>query len=271
MRSEKENMLDIKLIETVAAFGLSGKAETAMRLLLLDEELQAAQEYANTVSIIRLGYNDHGPVHMRTVAMNAMIMLGLLRQKDVKTSLEKDGCGNFEDSLTAVFCASLLHDLGMGIGRQDHELHSAYIAYPILDQIIKEAYGEDIHKRVMIRATAMEGISGHMGTRTIHSLEAGIVQIADGCDMTKGRARIPISLGFAPKTAHIHQYSANSIEKVHINSGQEKPIRIDVYMSNESGFFQVEEVLLKKIAESTAKMHLELYAQVREEEARQYL
>jgi metal-dependent HD superfamily phosphatase/phosphodiesterase len=111
-----------------------------------------------------------------------------------------------------------------------------------------------------------------MGVRAVHSIEAGVVQVADGCDMTKGRARIPMQLGLAPRTTgHIHQYSANSIEEVKINSGQEKPIRIDVRMSNESGFFQVEEVLLKKIAGSTAKPFIEVYAKVREEEARQYL
>ena len=258
-------------METVEAFSLSGKAEAAMRLLLQDDEVQCAQEYANTVSIVRLGYNDHGPVHMRTVAMNAMIMLKLLRQAGVKTSLEKDECGDFEDSLAATIFASILHDLGMGVGRQDHEQHSAYIALPIIERVLKEVYGNDLQKRVMIRALAVEGITGHMGARAIHSLEAGVVQVADGCDMTKGRARIPIALGLAQKTGHIHQYSANSIEGVNINAGQEKPIRVDVFMSNESGFFQVEEVLLKKIAGSTAKPHIELFAKVRDEEARQYL
>ncbi|MDR1858880.1 MAG: phosphohydrolase [Treponema sp.] len=272
MRSKREDKLDIKLMETVETFGLSGKAGTAMRLLLQDEEVQVSQEYANIVSIMRLGYNDHGPVHMRTVAMNSMIMLRLLRQAEVKTSLEKDECGDFEDSLIAVVLASMLHDMGMGVGRQDHELHSAYLALPTIERILKEAYGSNLQKRVMVRALAIEGITGHMGTRAIHSLEAGVVQVADGCDMTKGRARIPMALGMAQKTTgHIHQYSANSIEEVHINAGQEKPIRIDVFMSNESGFFQVEEVLLKKIAGSTAKSYIELYAQVREDEPRQYL
>ena len=272
MRSAKELALDDKLTETVDGFRLSGKAAAVLRLLLLDDEVQAAQEYANTVSIVRMGYNDHGPVHMRTVVYNSMIMLSLLRRAEVKTSLEKGGCGDFEDSVTAVICASMLHDLGMGVGRQDHELYSAYLALPSLDRILIEAYGADLRKRVMIKALAVESISGHMGTRTIHSLEAGVVQVADGCDMTKGRARIPIALGMAPKTTgHIHQYSANSIEEVRIGKGQEKPIRIDVHMSSEVGFFQVEEVLLKKIAGSTAKSYIELYAQVREEEARQYL
>jgi metal-dependent HD superfamily phosphatase/phosphodiesterase len=272
MRSEKENSLDSRLIETVDTFGLSGKAQAALKMLLQDEELQAAQEYANTVSIVRLGYNDHGPVHMRTVAINTLIMLRLLRQAGIKTSLEKDECGDFEDSVIAALCASILHDLGMGIGRQDHELHSVYLALPMLNRILTEVYNGNLQKQVMVRALTLEGIAGHMGTCTIHSLEAGVVQVADGCDMTKGRARIPLALvGQTTKGGHIHQYSANSIEEVHIDAGKEKPIRIDVHMSNEAGFFQVEEVLLKKIAGSTAKPFIELYAQVREETAHQYL
>jgi metal-dependent HD superfamily phosphatase/phosphodiesterase len=271
MRSGKEISLDSKLMGLVEAFGFSGKAAAVMGLLLKDDEVQMSQEYANTVSIVRLGYNDHGPVHMRTVAMNALIMLQLLRQAEIKTSLESDSCGDFEDSLSAVILASMLHDLGMGIGRQDHELFSVNFASPIIGRILSNVYGGDMRKQVIIRALALEGIAGHMGTRTIHSLEAGVIQVADGCDMTKGRARIPLSLWPMPKAGHIHQYSANSIEEVRIGTGNDKPIRIDVRMSNESGFFQVEEVLLKKIAASPAKPFIELYAQVRKEDARQYL
>jgi metal-dependent HD superfamily phosphatase/phosphodiesterase len=69
----------------------------------------------------------------------------------------------------------------------------------------------------------------------------------------------------------IHKYSANSIEDVNIGKGKEKPIRIDVSMSSEVGLFQIEEVLLPKIAASTAKVYIELYAQVRENEAKRYL
>ena len=271
MRSGKEISLDSKLVETVEEFGFSGKAAAVVRLLLADEEVQAAQEYANTVSIIRLGYNDHGPVHMRTVVLNALIMLRLLHQTEIKTSLEKDGCGDFEDSMVAVICAAMLHDLGMGVGRQDHELYSVLLASPILDRILTEVYSDNLNKRTMVRALSIEGIAGHMGARPIHSLEAGVVQVADGCDMTKGRARIPIALGHSPRASHIHQYSANSIEGVIIGKGQEKPICIDVHMSSEVGFFQVEEVLLKKIADSTAKQFIELQARVGERTIKQYL
>jgi metal-dependent HD superfamily phosphatase/phosphodiesterase len=271
MKSPKELSLDSKLIEKIKGFAPAGKAIETVKLLLSDDEIQALQEYANVVSIKRLGYNDHGPVHMRMVAMNALVMMDLLRKAVVKMNLEAEECGGFEDSLIAVFTASFLHDIGISVGRQDHELHSTYQAYPILDRIFKSVYGDDVQKRVIVRALALECISGHMGNRQIHSLEAGIIQVADGCDMQKGRARISMALAERPRVGDIHQYSANSIEAVRIQEGKERPIRIDVAMSSEVGLFQIEEVLLQKIAASTAKGCIELYALVHGEERKRYL
>jgi metal-dependent HD superfamily phosphatase/phosphodiesterase len=269
MKSPKEHALDAKLTEM--AERVSPLLAQAARLILADEEVRAAQEYANTVSIVRLGFNDHGPVHMRTVAHNALLMMSLLRQAGIKTSLQADECGGFEDSLIAAMFAAMLHDLGMSMGRQDHEIHSCYLAFPIIDRLLAQVYPGDVRKRVMVRSLALEGIACHMGNRAVSSIEAGLVQIADGCDMTKGRARIPIALGQTPRQGDIHQYSANSIEEVRIAAGQEKPIRVDVLMSSEVGLFQVEEVLLAKIAASTAKPYIELYAQVRAEPPKRYL
>jgi metal-dependent HD superfamily phosphatase/phosphodiesterase len=271
MRSPKEISIDNKLIDQITALALSGKAVKAANLVLRDAEIRTMQEYANTVSIKRLGYNDHGPVHMRTVALNALIMMGLLRKAEIQTSLEREECGGFEESLIAVFLAASLHDIGMSVGRQDHELHSVYQAQPILNRILQEVYPGDMQKLTMIRSLALEGISGHMGNRVIYSLEAGVILVADGCDMTKGRARIPMALSGGPRVGDIHKISANSIEEVRITAGQEKPVRIEVLMSSEVGLFQVEEVLLGKIAVSTAKSHVELYAQVNNEEPRRYL
>jgi len=271
MRSPKENSLDTKIIGALESLGLNGKIVETAKLMVADEEIQSSQEYANNVSIVRLGFNDHGPVHMRIVVLNAITMMGLLRQAGIKTSLETEDIGGFEDSLTAVIFAAMLHDLGMCVGRQDHELHSAYLAAPILERILSKVFPDNLHKRIMIRSLALEGISGHMGNRTIHSLEAGIVQVADGCDMTKGRARIPIAKGSSPRVGDIHQYSASSIEEVRLSKGEEQPIRIQVFMSSEVGLFQVEEVLMHKIASSTAKGHIELYAQVQNGQPKRYL
>ncbi|MDR0312292.1 MAG: phosphohydrolase [Treponema sp.] len=271
MRSHKEQAIENKIIQMLESLNLTGKALAAAKVLLTDEEIQAAQEYANTVSIVRLNFNDHGPVHMRTVVLNVIIMASLLRQAGIKTNLEKEECGDFEDSLVAMMFAAMLHDLGMGIGRHDHELHSTYLSYPIMDRLLAQVYSGKLQSKVIVRSMAIEGISGHMGNRAIYSLEAGIIQVADGCDMTKGRARIPIALNDTPRAGHIHQYSASSIEEVKLTAGAEKPIRIDVSMSSDVGLFQVEEVLLTKIAASTAKPFIELYAQVLNGAARRYL
>ena len=105
----------------------------------------------------------------------------------------------------------------------------------------------------------------------IHSVKAGIILIVDGCDMTKGRARIPLEIPSKPTEGDIHKYSANSIEKVKIGRGNECPLKIEIHMRAEVGFFQVEEVLIPKIQSSPAKSMLELYPGVEGEEMKRYM
>ncbi len=243
------------------------------KILLESDEIKAIQDYANTVSITRLGLNDHGPVHMKIVCYNALKMLILLHEVGVKTSLEKENAGSFIDSVSAVMIAALLHDSGMTIGRKDHEIYSGIISYSIINDLLRQVLPDerDMMRRVVIRSIAMEGIIGHMGTHPIHSIEAGVILIADGCDMKKGRARITLEIPSKPAEGDIHKYSANSIEKVKISKGDECPLKIDVQMRSEVGFFQVEEVLIPKLQSSPAKHFIELYAGVEGEEVKRYL
>lgn len=229
------------------------------------------QEYANNVSIRRLGFNDHGPVHMRQVMNNAIKMLNILHEAGIKTSLENEEIGTFTDSMCAVILSGLMHDLGMSIGRQGHEEMSVFLAKPLIERSLLHMFPDDLHKRVIIRAVAIEAIIGHMTSRKIHSTEAGIILIADGCDMTKGRARIPLAINTTPKVGDIHKYSANAINRIGIHRGERKPIKIDIEMSSDVGFFQIEEVLLPKIDASPAKQYVELYAGVAGQERKCYL
>ena len=278
MTSPKELSMNQKIVSlTKEIIELTSEKDDlplkVVQLLIDDAEVQTIQDYANTVSIVRLGFNDHGPVHMRTVCRNALKMLKIFYQAKIQTSLEKEQSGTFADSVTAVILASFFHDFGMTVGRQDHELYSAIIGQPIINSILKKVLPEekDLKRRVTIYAMAMEGIIGHMGTRKIHSVEAGIILVADGCDMTKGRARIPMEINTKPSVGDIHKYSANSIVKVKILAGEEKPIKIEVHMSAVVGFFQIEEVLLQKISCSPIKDFIELYAGVDDDEMKKYL
>ena len=278
MKSPKELSVDHKLLDlTQEICDLTPeKTDIPLRIvrsLINNPEIEAMQDYANTVSITRLGFNDHGPVHMRTVCRNALKMLKVLYMAGVKTSLENEQCGTFDDSVAAVILASFLHDYGMTVGRQDHELYSGIMAYSLINDTLNEVIpgDENLRRRVIIRSMALEGIVGHMGTRRIHSIEAGLILIADGCDMTKGRARIPMEMNTRPSIGDIHKYSASSIERVKILAGTERPIKIEVNMSAEVGFFQIEEVLLQKINSSPAKHLVELYAGVEGQEMKKYL
>ncbi len=268
MKSVKESVTETKIFEKLKNYP---KCKELVKYLFNDVELQEMQDYANNVSIKRLGFNDHGPVHMRQVAINSIKMLKILNEAKIPTSLEQEEIGTFEDSLCAVVIASLMHDLGMMVGRQGHEEMSVMLALPLIDKTLNSIFPDDIHKRVVIKSLAIEAIIGHMSSRKIHSIEAGILLIADGCDMTKGRARIPMALNTTPKVGDIHKYSASAITKVNIQHGETKPIKIDVEMSAEVGFFQIEEVLLTKVNSSPAKQFIELYAGVTGEEKKRYL
>lgn len=268
MKSVKELSLESKILKRLQS------SKTCLELvnyLFADEELQEMQDYANNVSIKRLGYNDHGPVHMRQVAANAIKMLNILQSAGIKTSLEREETGTFEDSMCAVIIAGLMHDLGMMTGRQGHEEMSALLAQPIIERTLMHILPNDLHRRVIIKSLATEAIVGHMSSRKIHSVEAGIILIADGCDMTKGRARIPMTINKTPRVGDIHKYSANAINRIGIHHGERKPIRIDIEMSGDVGFFQIEEVLLTKIDSSPAKEYVELYAGVEGQEPKCYL
>lgn len=267
-KSPKEQLLDKKLLQMVDLNHPSGQLA---QLLIADDEIEQMQDYANSVSILRLGYNDHGPVHMRKVAINAITMMTLLKEASIPVSLEQERTGSFDDSLCAVLLASFLHDVGMGIGREGHELLSVTLAFDTIKRVLAKVFPTDIRRQVIIRSLALEGIVGHMANRTVHSLEAGIILLADGCDMEKGRARIPIALSTEPKMGDIHKYSANSIESVSITRGEERPIRIEVEMSSDVGFFQVEEVLFPKVNSSTVKPYIELLAGLIGKDKKQYV
>ena len=266
MISKKEHALTKEILKR-----LNGPPRAVAAWLLNDAEVKQLQDYANIVSIKRLGFNDHGPVHMRVVAINALTIVTLLRNAGVPLTLEAEGAGTAEDSTVAILIAALLHDIGMSVGREHHERNAVTLARPIMDRLLAEIYPGRLATRVVIRSLAMECMLGHMATQRIHSLEAGVVLIADGCDMEKGRARIPMLLSTESRVGDIHKYSSAAIQDVTIDKGEKRPVRITITMSDMVGFFQIEEVLFKKINYSTVKPYIELFAGVSVADMKCYL
>ncbi|MDA1027961.1 MAG: phosphohydrolase [Bacteroidetes bacterium] len=262
----KEEQLNRVLLERT-----SGKTHMLLERLLADEEINLYHSYANVVSVRRLGYNDHGPVHARITTYNALKILKLLHEGGVETSLEKEEVSDFEQSQVAVALGCFLHDTGMGVAREQHEWHSINLIDPIVVRYLEWLYPKDMAARVVVRSLVHEIIVGHMAHTRIHSIEAGTVLVADGTDMTKGRSLIPFTLQLDPEVGDMHRYSANTISRVEIVKGENKPVRISIQMDNATGLFQIEEVLMTKVKASPIMKHLEIEAKIDNQEPRMYL
>lgn len=207
-----------------------------------DPEIQALLHQVNKVMIERMDYNDHGPVHSRIVAENA---LKLLENLKLTPNIVKEGIGSLEDAKNAVVLGAYLHDVGNAINRKDHELHSLVLASPIIERILGKLYSPE--KAIKIKTIVDEIILTHECNYIPTSVEAKIVAVADATDMAKGRARIAFKQG----DKDIHEFSAMAIGKVEIAKNE-----IHVYMSNPAGVFQVDEHLMKRIKATGLPIHV---------------
>jgi metal-dependent HD superfamily phosphatase/phosphodiesterase len=221
-----------------------------------DMEVQTLLEDSNRMAIDRMGYSDHGHTHSLIVAQNGVRLFGAL-VKGLQPSIVQEETGTLQDAELIVFMGCYLHDIGMVVARENHDIFTVFLATPILDRILAKVYPKDRHKQVHVRGHIQHAIYTHDIAAPPLTVEAGIVGIADALDMTKGRARIPFEAG----SVNIHSASAMAIEKVNIRKGEEKTVRIEVIMNNASGIFQIQELLEKKIRSSPALLdHIELYA-----------
>jgi uncharacterized protein len=254
-KSHKEVALDNEL-KRRASGGRFGKLVHAM---VEDKLIGTMQNYANVVSIQRLGYNDHGPVHARIVALNCLRMFELLEEGGIQPSIVLEEVGDREDALIAVFMAAFLHDLGMSVTRDNHEHHSIILAEKHILRHLCDVYADE-GQVYMLKSLINECIVGHMGHYKVNSVEAGIVMVADGADCAWGRALIPSQIAKNPMLGDIHRFSASAIESVSIRRGENKPVRIDVMMNSSAGLFQVEEVLIGKAKVSPIMNYVEIAA-----------
>jgi metal-dependent HD superfamily phosphatase/phosphodiesterase len=160
------------------------------------------------------------------------------------------------DAEVVVAAAALLHDTGMSIHRKDHEAYSLFLAAAKLDELLAASYSEP--ERSIVASEALHAIIAHRRRGEPITLEAGVVRVADALDMAEGRSRLPFERG----RPNIHSLSAVAIEKVTIERGEEKAIRIEIAMNNSAGLFQVDELLATKLRGSGLEDHVEVVARV---------
>jgi metal-dependent HD superfamily phosphatase/phosphodiesterase len=151
------------------------------------------------------------------------------------------------------------------VHRDDHERYSLILAYPKARQLLNGLYQEPSLTTVV--AETLHAVISHRAEERCLTIEAGTLKVADALDMTQGRSRIPFEAG----QVNIHSVSALAVESVQIEKGSERPICITINLSNSAGIFQVDELLRRKLKNSTLTPYVEVMARAEGETERRLL
>src|SRR5258708_2818249 len=172
-----------------------------VQVLESDIEIQTLWYMANRTSR-RAAVNDHGPVHVRTSMHHGDRLLRLLIEAGVQPNTITDHSMSQDDARVVVLLGLALHDVGMSIHRDRHELLSVPIALDWLRRHLTTIYSEP--QLTVVTSEVVHAVLAHNVNERCLTLEAGIVKVADALDMTKGRSRKAISAG----KIHHHSISA---------------------------------------------------------------
>ncbi|MGH9426918.1 MAG: HD domain-containing protein, partial [Terriglobia bacterium] len=132
-------------------------------------------------------------------------------------------------------------------------------------QLLSEIYPEPT--LTIIVAETLHAVIAHRADIRCLTIEAGVLKVADALDMTQGRSRIPFEAG----QLNIHSVSALAFEAVKIEKGIERPVRLAITLSNSAGIFQVDELLRRKLKNSTLAPYVEVEARIEGETERRLL
>jgi hypothetical protein len=204
-------------------------------------------------------------VHIRIVANAALRMLRLLTEAGVQPSVVIHHRLTPDEAEIIVVLAACLHDLGIAVHRDDHERYSLILAYPKARQLLAGLYDEPA--LTIIVAEVLHAVIAHRADVRCLTLEAGVLKVADALDMTQGRSRIPFEAG----QVNIHSVSALAVEAVKIEPGVERPVRVSISLSNSAGIFQLDELLKRKLKNSTLAPYVEVEARLEGETERRLM
>lgn len=230
-----------------------------------DKKLLQLWACANINAVDRSGINDHGEVHIQIVANAALKILRLLAKGGIEPGVVTEHGMTTEDAEVVVVLAACLHDIGIAVHRNNHEKYSVILGYPKARSLLADIYEEP--QLTIISAEVMHAVIAHQAKEICLTLEAGVLKVADALDMTEGRSRIPFEKG----KLNIHSVSAQAVESVDIEKGDNRPIRLTIKMANSAGIFQVDELLRHKLKNSTLENHVEIVAKIDGESERRLI
>src|ERR1700738_2713557 len=230
---------------------VASRTAQVVQILETDVEIQTLWYMANRTSR-RASVNDHGPVHVRTAMHHGDTLLRLRMEAGVQPNCITDHAMSEDDARVVVLLGLALHDVGMSIHRDRHELLSVPIALDWLRRRVPPIYAEP--QLTVIVSEVVHAILAHNVNERCLTLEAGIVKVADALDMTTGRSRKRISAG----KIDIHSISAEAGDAVRVTRGTNKPIRVEVDINNPSRDFHLKGDFGRKLAHSTLEPYVEV-------------
>ncbi len=219
-----------------------------------DDEVQALLAAQNVNPVTRLGFNDHGPKHVEIVTDRALSLYDLLKRADVPFSGAADHGLAAADEAVIIGLAATLHDVGHIVHRTDHAHWSVPLAADILDRILPSFYGTA--ECVCIKAETLHAIVCHHADSVPLTEEAGVMRVADGLDMERGRSRAPYESG----GRGINTVSSRAIEHVRLFAGEQVPVRVEIEMTSAAGVYQVDTLLKRKLEGSGLEDYIRIVA-----------
>jgi metal-dependent HD superfamily phosphatase/phosphodiesterase len=211
--------------------------------LRADPEVGAYLRAQNVNAVVRKGYNDHGPKHVSIVRDRALRLYDLLKAGGVEFDGARDQGLDEADEAVVIALAATLHDIGHVVHRERHSYYSIPLAADLLDRFLGESDHYDTSARVRVKAEVLHAILCHHTEEEPLTLEAGVVRVADGLDMERGRSRIPYEKG----GRGINTLSSQAIRDVALKPGDDRPVLVEIEMVNAAGVYQVDGLLKEKL------------------------
>jgi metal-dependent HD superfamily phosphatase/phosphodiesterase len=219
-----------------------------------DEEITAYLAAQNVNPVVRKRYNDHGTKHIDIVRNRALCLYDLLKRGGVEFNGASDQGLDEADESVIIALAAVLHDIGHIVHRDDHPYYSIPLAADVLDRLLPQFY--ETEPRIRIKGEILHAILCHHTAEMPLTLEAGVVRVADALDMERGRSRIPYEEG----GRGINTVSSQAIERVTLEEGTEKPVRVEIGMNNAAGVYQVDNLLKAKLQDSGLEPNIHIVA-----------
>jgi metal-dependent HD superfamily phosphatase/phosphodiesterase len=220
-----------------------------------DEEIAAYLEAQNVNPVARKGYNDHGTKHIGIVRNRALCLYDLLKAGGVEFN-GATGQGLEEaDEAVIISLAATLHDIGHVVHRDEHPYYSIPLAADLLDRLLPEL-GYDTADTVRVKGEVLHAILCHHTEEDPLTTEAGVVRVADALDMERGRSRIPYEKG----GRGIDTISSRAIRRVSLHDGDDRPVLVEIEMTDAAGVYQVDELLKSKLQDSGLEREIRIVA-----------